>query len=59
MKANGQPILAPLQNGKWPFYFSSSTNPLQIMLEYIWTRLDLEFHVGGLWAAYGATTLLK
>jgi hypothetical protein len=48
-KANGQPVSAQLHDGKWPFYLSSSANPLQLLLEYIWTRLEREFHIGGLW----------
>lgn len=48
-KANGQPFMAMLHDGKWPFYMSSSANPLELMLEYIWTRLSHEFKIGGLW----------
>jgi hypothetical protein len=48
-KANGQPYSVRMQGDWWPFYFSSRVNPLLLLLEYIWTRLDLEFGVGGLW----------
>lgn len=33
----------------WPFYFSSRANPLLLLLEYVWTRLDLDFALGRLW----------
>ncbi len=48
-KANGRPFSAPIQEGRWPFYFSTAVNPLLILLEYIWTRLDHDFGIGGLW----------
>ena len=48
-KANGQPFSAPLVDGQWPFYYSASINPLQLLLEYIWTRLARDFDIGGLW----------
>ncbi|MDP9475592.1 MAG: hypothetical protein M3R38_07855 [Actinomycetota bacterium] len=48
-KANGQPYSARMHGDWWPFYFSSRVNPLLLLLEYVWTRLDLEFGIGGLW----------
>ncbi|WP_040491060.1 DUF6602 domain-containing protein [Ilumatobacter nonamiensis] len=48
-KANGQPYSARLHGNWWPFYFSSRLNPVLLLLEYVWTRLDLEFGIGGLW----------
>jgi hypothetical protein len=48
-KANGQPYSARMHGEWWPFYFSSRVNPVLLLLEYVWTRLDLEFHIGGLW----------
>jgi hypothetical protein len=48
-KANGQPYSSRVQDGWWPFYFSSRVNPLLLLLEYVWTRLDMEFGIGGLW----------
>ncbi len=48
-KANGQPYSARMHGEWWPFYFSSRVNPILLLLEYVWTRLDLEFHIGGLW----------
>lgn len=48
-KANGQPYSARMHGEWWPFYFSSRVNPLLLLLEYVWTRLDLEFGIGGLW----------
>lgn len=48
-KANGQPYSARMHGEWWPFYFSSRVNPILLLLEYVWTRLDLEFGIGGLW----------
>lgn len=48
-KANGQPFSARFREDGWPFYFSASVNPLQLLLEYVWTRLSQQFGVGGLW----------
>lgn len=48
-KANGQPFVLPLQNGKWPVLFSSAVNPLVLLLEYLWTRLGRQFQIGGMW----------
>lgn len=39
-KANGQPYWYPLQAGKWHFYMSSAANPLWLMLEHIWTKIE-------------------
>lgn len=49
VKTNGRPYSAPLHDGKWPFYCSTPTNPLLLLLEYIWTRLAWDFDIGGLW----------
>lgn len=43
VKTNGRPFMAPLVDGWWPFYFSTPENPLRLLLEFIWTRLD-EMH---------------
>jgi hypothetical protein len=48
-KANGQPYSARMHGEWWPFYFSTRVNPILLLLEYVWTRLDLEFGIGGLW----------
>jgi hypothetical protein len=45
-KSNGVPYGMPIQeDGYWPFYFSSNHNPLLIMLEMIWTRLQYLFEL--------------
>ncbi|MEU0683551.1 DUF6602 domain-containing protein [Streptomyces albogriseolus] len=46
VKANGRPFMAPLVNGWWPFYFSTPENPLRLLLEFIWTRLDEMYGFG-------------
>jgi hypothetical protein len=48
-KANGLPLSAPLHLGKWPFYFSSSTNPIYFIIEYIWSWLERKYHVAPPW----------
>jgi len=48
-KANGQPFSAPLHARKWPFLFSAALNPMQLLLECLWTRLAREYQIGGLW----------
>lgn len=49
VKMNGQPYSAPLDNGWWHFLASSSINPVQLLLEFIWTRLSHDYLIGGLW----------
>lgn len=40
IKCNGMPYAGILdENGNWPFYCSASSNPLEFLLELIWTRL--------------------
>jgi hypothetical protein len=48
-KTNGLPYSAPLVNGEWPFYFSTPVNPLLLLLEFVWTRLDQLFNMPELW----------
>lgn len=48
-KANGQPFSAKLHEGEWPFYLSSAANPLELLLEFIWTRLNIQYEIGGMW----------
>ncbi|MGI8889032.1 MAG: hypothetical protein ACR2GB_08715 [Nocardioidaceae bacterium] len=49
-KANGQPFSLPLVDDDWwPFYFSTAVNPLLVILEFVWSRLDLLYDLGGLW----------
>jgi hypothetical protein len=49
-KANGRPFMAPLVDGWWSFYFSTPENPLRMLLEFIWTRLDEMYGFGSqLW----------
>jgi hypothetical protein len=43
VKANGQPYLYPLINNHWALLLSSNTNPLNTLLELIWTRLSQNF----------------
>nr|WP_269854154.1 DUF6602 domain-containing protein [Streptomyces sp. RPT161] len=46
VKTNGRPFMAPLVDGWWPFYFSTSANPLRLLLEFVWTRLDEMYGFG-------------
>jgi len=44
-KINGMPFIAPIENDWWPFYSSSSHNPLYLLMEVIWTRLAYKFNL--------------
>lgn len=47
-KANGMPFHAPLQDdGFWPIYSSTTINPLEMLLEVVWTRLSYEGRLSG------------
>lgn len=48
-KANGMPFSNSMIDGKWPFCSSSSANPILLMLEYIWTRLEREYQTSAPW----------
>jgi hypothetical protein len=40
VKNNGMPFCSPLMNdGFWPAFVSTTSNPIELMLEIIWTRL--------------------
>lgn len=46
IKNTGMPFGSPLlDNGYWPFYTSSSYNPIYYFLELIWTRLSFQFNL--------------
>jgi hypothetical protein len=49
VKLNGQPYTAPMRGDYWNFYTSSRTNPVRLILEFIWTRLSRRYNIGGLW----------
>lgn len=49
VKANGRPYTIPMQDEYWDFMCSSKANPILLMLEFIWTKLSLEFDVGMPW----------
>jgi hypothetical protein len=49
VKLNGQPYGARLVADWWPFLASSSINPVQLLLEFIWTRLAYEYSLVELW----------
>jgi hypothetical protein len=40
VKANGQPYSPPVEQGVWPFLLSSVTNPVWLMLEFIWAKIE-------------------
>jgi hypothetical protein len=45
VKGNGRPYLIPMRDEYWDFMLSSKANPVLIMLEFIWTKLSLEFDI--------------
>jgi hypothetical protein len=49
VKANGMPYTSLAERGEWAFYCSTKANPLLLMLEFIWTRLNEEYGIIGLW----------
>lgn len=49
VKANGLPYVARSEDGAWPFYCSTRANPLLVLLEVLWTRLELLFPLPYLW----------
>lgn len=46
VKNNGRPYSSPMRDGYWDFMTSSKANPVLLMLEFIWTKLSLEFDIG-------------
>ena len=49
VKSNGQPYVAPLIGGLWPVMLSTSANPMLILLELIWTRLQRVYSLEDPW----------
>ncbi|TDC17417.1 DUF6602 domain-containing protein [Actinomadura bangladeshensis] len=45
-KANGRPYSPVMRGEWWPFCFSTPINPLLLLLEFIWTRLDELYGLG-------------
>ncbi len=45
VKSNGRPYLSPMRDGYWDFMLSTRVNPVLLMLEFIWTKLSLEFDI--------------
>lgn len=43
VKANGFPYTPPLINGMWPFLLSTSHNPLRVLLELVFSKIDALF----------------
>jgi hypothetical protein len=49
IKGNGIPYVAPINSqGWWPLYFSSNNNPVNFLLEVVWTRLQYMFAINPL-----------
>ena len=59
LKANGQPFSPSTDGDVWPFYGSVAVNPLLMLLEVIWTRLDRRFGLGNVWGADLTTEVLR
>ena len=49
LNTNGRPYTIPMQDDYWDFCVSTSTNPMRLILEFIWTKLESNFSLGGLW----------
>ena len=50
VKANGFPYVTKLMDGMWPFLLSSRANPILLLIELIWTRLDYMFGLENLYS---------
>jgi hypothetical protein len=46
VKGNGLPYMCSLSKGMWPFLLSSRANPMLLLLESVWTKLDTLFNLG-------------
>lgn len=49
VKLNGLPYCSKLRNGWWPFLTTSRENPIKLLLEFIWTKIEQKFKVSGFW----------
>lgn len=50
IKLNGQPYNGAMRSDlKWDFYASSKVNPVLLLLELIWTKLERLYGIGGFW----------
>ena len=49
VKANGRPYYSARRGEAWASYFTTPANPLLVLLELIWTRLDDRFGLGNPW----------
>lgn len=49
VKGNGNPYITSMRDGYWDFMFSSKARPILLMLEFIWTKLSLEYEMGMPW----------
>jgi hypothetical protein len=49
VKANGRPYYSQGEQGTWSSHFTTPVNPLLVLLELIWTRLDDRFGLGNPW----------
>lgn len=49
VKANGQPYVGPVHNGVWQFLMTSPENPAILLLELLWTRIQLMFGGNAPW----------
>lgn len=49
VKINGRPYYSHSSDGYWDFMCSSRANPVKLMLELIWTRLELNFDIKMPW----------
>ncbi|MBA3966912.1 MAG: hypothetical protein H0X47_14300 [Nitrospirales bacterium] len=50
IKANGFPYVTKLIDGMWPVLLSSRANPILLLIELIWTRLDYMFGIKNLFS---------
>lgn len=49
VKINGAPFITKLDNGWWHILTSSNNNPMKLLLEILWTKIQRMYKVGGFW----------
>ena len=49
VKMNGEPYVAPLYREWWPILAASDANPLRLLIELLWTRLEYRFGINMPW----------
>lgn len=49
VKINGIPFITRLDEGWWHVLVSSNHNPIKLLLELLWTKLERKYKISGFW----------